>query len=75
MLDVQARVDHMDELGTDLQVLYPSLWTGPITTNPAEEVALCRSYNRWMADIHSQGKGRSLGGCRARPGLGGSRTD
>ena len=58
MLDVQARVDHMDEIGTDLQVLYPSLWTGPITTNPAEEVAICRSYNRWMADIHSQGKGR-----------------
>ena len=58
MLDVQARVRHMDEMGTDMQVLYPSLWTGPITTNPAEEVALCRSYNRWMADIYAQGKGR-----------------
>jgi predicted TIM-barrel fold metal-dependent hydrolase len=58
MLDVQARVHHMDELGTDLQVLYPSMWTGPITTAQAEEVAICRSYNRWMADIHSQGKGR-----------------
>ena len=58
MLDVQARIAHMDELGTDLQVLYPSMWTGPITTNPAEEVALCRSYNRWMADIYAEGKGR-----------------
>ena len=58
MLDVQARIAHMDELGTDLQVLYPSMWTGPITNNPAEEVALCRSYNRWMADIYAEGKGR-----------------
>ncbi len=58
MLDVQARIAHMDELGTDMQVLYPSMWTGPITNNPAEEVALCRSYNRWMADIYTEGKGR-----------------
>ena len=58
MLDVQARVKHMDEMGTDIQVLYPSMWTGPITKNPAEEVAICRSYNRWMADIYAEGKGR-----------------
>ncbi len=58
MLDVQARVAHMDELGTDVQVLFPSMWTGPITNNPAEEAALCRSYNRWMADIYAEGKGR-----------------
>ena len=58
MLDVQARIAHMDELGTDLQVLFPSMWTSPITNNPAEEVAICRSYNRWMADIYAEGKGR-----------------
>ena len=58
MLDVGARVAHMDELGTDVQVLFPSMWTGPITTDPAEEVALCRSYNRWMADVYAEGKGR-----------------
>ena len=58
MLDVQARIAHMDELGTDLQVLFPSMWTGPITNNPAEEAAICRSYNRWMADIYAEGKGR-----------------
>ena len=58
MLDVQARVSHMDEMGTDMQVLFPSLWTGPITDNPSEEVAICRSYNRWMADIYAEGKGR-----------------
>ena len=58
MLDVQARVKHMDEMGTDIQVLYPSMWTGPITSNPAEEVAICRSYNRWMSDIYTEGNGR-----------------
>ena len=58
MLDPQARVAHMDELGTDVQVLFPTMWTGPITTNPAEEAAICRSYNRWMADVYAEGKGR-----------------
>ena len=58
MLDVDARVAHMDELGTDTQVLYPTMWVHPLTDRPAVETALCRSYNRWMADIHSQGNGR-----------------
>ena len=58
LLDVGSRVRHMDELGTEVQVLYPSLWTAPITTDPAEEAALCRSYNRWMADVWAEGKGR-----------------
>ena len=58
MLDVDARVAHMDELGTDTQVLYPTMWVHPLTDRPAVETALCRSYNRWMADIHSQGGGR-----------------
>lgn len=60
MLDVDARVAHMDELGTDIQVLFPTLWVHPLTDRPAIETALCRSYNRWMADIHSQGGGRFL---------------
>ena len=58
MLDVSSRVKHMDEMGTDIQVLFPSMWTGPITMDPKEEAAICRSYNRWMADIHAEGKGR-----------------
>ena len=58
MLDVDARVAHMDELGTDLQVLFPTLWVHPLTDRPAVENAICRSYNRWMADIHSRGNGR-----------------
>lgn len=58
MLDVEARIRHMDEIGTDVQVLYPTLWVHPITDRPQLEAALCRSYNRWMSGIHDQGKGR-----------------
>lgn len=58
MADVDARVRHMDELGTDVQVLYPTLYINPYTDRPDVELAMCRAYNRWMADIWSQGKGR-----------------
>lgn len=58
MLDVDARIRHMDEIGTDVQVLYPTLWVHPITDRPQVERALCHSYNRWMSDIHRQSKGR-----------------
>jgi predicted TIM-barrel fold metal-dependent hydrolase len=49
--DVAARLRHMDELGIDVQVLYPSLFTQPITLRPEVELAISRSYNRWIADM------------------------
>ena len=55
--DVEARLSHMDELGVDMHVLYPSL-LAPLTRRPEVEVALHRSYNRWMGDIWQKGKGR-----------------
>ncbi|HEX6510858.1 MAG TPA: amidohydrolase family protein [Chloroflexota bacterium] len=58
MTDIDARLRHMDELGVDVQVLYPSISTQPITTKPEVELALCRAYNRWLGDIWSLGKGR-----------------
>ncbi len=58
MADVDARLRHMDEIGTDVQVLYPTLFLRPVTDRPEVELALCRSYNRWLADIWSKGKGR-----------------
>ena len=72
MLDVQARVRHMDEMGTDMQVLYPSLWTGPITTNPAEEVALCPQLQSLDGGHLCAGKGPlPLVGGDTDAGLGG----
>lgn len=56
--DIKARVRHMDELEVDVQVIFPSLFLNPLTTRPEVEVALCRSYNRWLADIWQQGGDR-----------------
>jgi predicted TIM-barrel fold metal-dependent hydrolase len=58
MADVGARLKHMDDLEIDVQVLYPSLFLRPLTHRTDTEIALCQSYNRWMADIWSQGQGR-----------------
>jgi predicted TIM-barrel fold metal-dependent hydrolase len=58
LADIETRLKHMDEIGTDVQVLYPTLFLRPVTDRPEVELALCRSYNRWLADIWSKGKGR-----------------
>jgi predicted TIM-barrel fold metal-dependent hydrolase len=51
MDDIRARLDHMDELGVDVQVLYPTFCLRPFTRRPELELALARSYNRWLGDI------------------------
>ena len=58
MADIEARLRHMDEIGTDVQVLYPTLFLRPVTDRAEVELALCRAYNRWLADIWSKGKDR-----------------
>lgn len=58
MEDIEGRLRHMDALGTDIQVLYPTVFLRPLTTRPEVEAALCQSYNRWLADICKQGRGR-----------------
>lgn len=54
MQDIKARVDHMDALAVDIQVLYPTIFLRPITRQPEIELALTRSYNRWLADLWKQ---------------------
>ena len=51
MSDLGARVKHMDELGIDLQVIYPTFFITPVSRRPDIDFAVARSYNRWMADI------------------------
>lgn len=58
MRDLEARLKHMDELGIDIQVLYPSLFLRPLTGRPEVELALCKSYNRWVAEIWRKGESR-----------------
>jgi len=58
MENVAARVKHMDELGIDVQVLYPTMFIEQISDKPAWEIAISKGYNRWLADIWRQGNGR-----------------
>ncbi|MBM3945480.1 MAG: hypothetical protein FJ317_08360 [SAR202 cluster bacterium] len=58
MENVQMRVQHMDSLGIDTQVVYPTIFIEQVTDKPEIDVALCKSYNRWLADIWKQGGGR-----------------
>ena len=58
MLDIESRLRHMDELGVDIQVLYPSLFLRPLTARPEVEAAVCRSYNRWLAEIWRKSENR-----------------
>jgi predicted TIM-barrel fold metal-dependent hydrolase len=56
--DIEARLRHMDELGVDVHVLYPTLFLRPVTTQAEVEAALYKSYNRWMAEVWEKGKQR-----------------
>ena len=51
MREIDARLKHMDQLGIDVQVLYPSLFLRPLTGKPEIETALFRSYNKWVSEI------------------------
>ena len=55
--DVAVRLKHMDELGVDVQVLYPTIFLMPVTARAEVEVALCRGYNRWLAAVCKEAGG------------------
>ncbi|HUK41453.1 MAG TPA: amidohydrolase family protein [Candidatus Acidoferrales bacterium] len=50
MRDIETRLRHMDDLGVDVQVLFPTVFLSPLTAEPEIDLALSRSYNRWLAD-------------------------
>jgi predicted TIM-barrel fold metal-dependent hydrolase len=59
MRDPAGRLRHMDELGTDIHVLYPTVLLGMAEQARAQtQLALCRAYNRWIADIWKESAGR-----------------
>lgn len=60
MGDVALRLRHLDELGIDLQVLYPTLFLSYNSDKPAVDIALCRGYNRWLGSIWKQSNKRLL---------------
>src|SRR3984893_377692 len=61
--DVELRLRHMDELGIDIQVLHNTMWIEQVSERPDVEAALCRSWNRWLADTWRQSHGRLRWSC------------
>jgi predicted TIM-barrel fold metal-dependent hydrolase len=51
MSDLSVRIKHMNELGIDCQVIYPTFFITPVSRRPDIDLAVSRSYNRWMAAI------------------------
>src|SRR5712671_2397334 len=58
LLDVDARLRHMDELRVDIQVLYPTMFLHAFTDKTEIDLALCKSYNRWIAAATEKSQGR-----------------
>ncbi|MCZ6490080.1 MAG: amidohydrolase family protein, partial [Acidobacteria bacterium] len=58
LLDVRARLRAMDEMGTQVQVIYPTLFIAEVTQRSEVSLALRRSYNRWLANRCAESGGR-----------------
>jgi len=58
LLDVDARLRHMDKLGIEVQALYPTTFLHSVTERPEVELALCKAYNRWLANRTASSGGR-----------------
>jgi uncharacterized protein len=58
LTDIPARLRHMDQLGVDVHVIYPTFFLSRVTDRPEVEVALCRSYNRWLGERCAESGGR-----------------
>lgn len=54
MENIEVRLKHMDELGIDVQVLQPTIFIEQVADRPEVEIALCKSYNRWLTQIWRQ---------------------
>jgi predicted TIM-barrel fold metal-dependent hydrolase len=65
MGNVGLRLEHMDRSGVDIQVLHNTMFIEAATDRAAVEVALCKSWNRWLSDIWRQGNGRLRWSCMA----------
>ena len=63
MTDIQARLNHMDQLGIDIQVLHNTLFIEQVADRIEVDVAVCKAWNKWLADIWAKGNGRFRWSC------------
>ncbi len=58
MENIDVRLRHMDEVEVDIQVLFPTIFINQVAERADIDVAICRGFNRWMADITKDAGGR-----------------
>ena len=58
MTDIRGRLADMDKLHTEMQIVFPTLFLVYNTKDRELEVALCRAYNRFLAQACAQSFGR-----------------
>ncbi len=58
LMDIEARLADMDKLGIEIQVIYPTLFLVYLTDDVNLEAALCKAYNRFMAEACSRAPNR-----------------
>jgi uncharacterized protein len=58
MTDIRGRLADMDRLRTEAQIVYPTLFLVYNTEDRELELALCRAYNRFLAQGCAQSGGR-----------------
>ena len=58
LLDLPLRYSDMQTTQVDVQVVYPTLFLAYLTSDPAYEVALCKAYNRFLADVADRADGK-----------------
>jgi len=56
--DVSGRLAHMDKMGVDIQVIFPTFFIRYNTSNADAEWALTTTYNRWIAEKCASTNGR-----------------
>ena len=56
--DVPGRIAHMDKMGVDMQVIFPTFFIRYNTENAEAEWALTTTYNRWIAEKCANTDGR-----------------
>lgn len=58
LLDVKVRLSHMDQMGVDIHVIYPTFFLAYVTGNAEAEIALAKSYGEYLARKCDESHGR-----------------
>ena len=58
LTDVEGRIAAMAEAGIDKQIIFPTIWQGPVAEDPELEAELAKSWNTFMATQCAKSSGR-----------------